>query len=388
MTSVHQPAARKVAPRTASAFTAAGLDSMLAPRLDSIIITALVGGAAPGAAIAVGRNGHIAYTGGYRSLDWNDSTSAGVDQNTVYDMASLTKVIATATSAMILEESGQLDIDRTVASYLPELNAPEKAAITVRQLLTHRGGFEAFAALYKTFRGREQYLQQINARPLAYPPGTKVIYSDWDFILTGLIIERITGTTLDAFTAEHIFKPLGMNDTRFLPPVEWKPRIAPTEIDTARGGLLRGIVHDENAWAMGGVAGHAGLFSTAHDLSIFAQMMLNGGEYNAVRILKPTTIARWTARQYRESSRTIGWDSPSPNSSAGHYFSPRSFGHTGFTGTSIWIDPEKQLYVILLTNRVNPTRDNQKHVPLRRAVADAVQRAVIGAPLTDWEARQ
>jgi len=311
-----------------------------------------------------------------------------VDENTIYDMASLTKVIATTTVAMMLEESGKLDIDRTVASYIPEFNAPEKATITVRQLLTHRGGLEAFAALYKTYRGRDQYLQQINLRPLANPPGAKMVYSDWDMILTQLVIERITGTTLDAFADEHVFKPLGMNDTRFLPPAEWKPRIAPTEVDTTRGGLLRGIVHDENAWAMGGVAGHAGLFSTAHDLSIFAQMMLNGGEYNGLKLLKPVTIARWTARQGKESSRTLGWDSPSPNSSAGHYFSPRSFGHTGFTGTSIWIDPEKQLYVILLTNRVDPTRDNQKLVPVRRAVADAVQQAVIGARLIDWEARQ
>jgi len=373
---------------TPEPFAAAGLNPRLAPRLDSIITAAIAGGASPGAAIAVGRNGHLAYSGGYGRLDWNDQPSSTVDENTIYDMASLTKVIATTTVAMMLEESGKLDIDRTVASYIPEFNAPEKATITVRQLLTHRGGLEAFAALYKTYRGRDQYLQQINLRPLANPPGAKMVYSDWDMILTQLVIERITGTTLDAFADEHVFKPLGMNDTRFLPPAEWKPRIAPTEVDTTRGGLLRGIVHDENAWAMGGVAGHAGLFSTAHDLSIFAQMMLNGGEYNGLKLLKPVTIARWTARQGKESSRTLGWDSPSPNSSAGHYFSPRSFGHTGFTGTSIWIDPEKQLYVILLTNRVDPTRDNQKLVPVRRAVADAVQQAVIGARLIDWEARQ
>jgi CubicO group peptidase (beta-lactamase class C family) len=163
-------------------------------------------------------------------------------------------------------------------------------------------------------------------------------------------------------------------------------RVAPTEIDSVRGGLVRGKVHDENANAIGGVSGHAGLFSSARDLSVFAQMLLNGGSYGTVRIVKPETLARWTAPQSRTSSRALGWDTPSRGSSSGRFFSPRSFGHTGFTGTSIWIDPERGLFVILLTNRVNPTRDNQKHVPLRRAVADAAQSAILDAPLVNWEA--
>ena len=381
------PSRSRVSRELTASLRSAGLDPLLVPTLDSIVTAAIADGAAPGAAIAVGRNGRLAYLRGYGRLDW-DSSSAAVSDSSIYDVASLTKVVATITSLMLLEEAGRLDIDRTVASYLPGLNAAEKSGITIRQLLTHRGGFEAFAPLWRTFHGREEFLRQINARPLTSVPGTKTVYSDWDFILLGLVVERITGTTLDAFVDQRVFKPLRMNDTRFLPPAGLKPRIAPTEIDSTRGGLLRGIVHDENAWALGGVSGHAGLFSTAADLAVFAQMMLNGGEYNGVRLLKPTTVARWTARQGKESSRALGWDSPSGGSSAGHYFSPRSFGHTGFTGTSIWIDPEKQLFVILLTNRVNPTRDNQKQVPLRRAVADAVQRAVIGAPLVDWESRQ
>jgi CubicO group peptidase (beta-lactamase class C family) len=175
----------------------------------------------------------------------------------------------------------------------------------------------------------------------------------------------------------------------FNPDTSLYSRIAPTEVDTAAGGLMRGHVHgkvhDENAYAMGGVSGHAGLFSTAKDLSIFAQMLLNGGSYNGVRIVKPETLARWTVPQSRESSRALGWDTPSRGSSSGSYFSPRSFGHTGFTGTSIWLDPERGLFVILLTNRVDPTRDNQKQGPLRRAVADAAQKAIVDAPLIDWE---
>lgn len=365
-----------------------GLDTALPARLDKIVKVAIEEAVAPGVAIAVGRHGHIAYMKGYGYIDWNQPGSPAVDTNTLYDLASLTKVIATTTVAMILEEAGQLDINRTVASYLPEFNSPEKAQITVKQLLTHSGGLEAGANIWTYTRGREQYLAQINARPLEYAPGTKMIYSDWDMILLQLVMERITGKTLDVLATEKIFKPLGMTDTQFQPPLSLRPRIAPTQVDEARGGLLWGTVHDENAWAMGGVAGHAGLFSTARDLALFSMMILNGGEgVNGARIVKPATIARWTARQGKESSRTLGWDSPEGGSSAGQFFSPWSFGHTGFTGTSIWIDPEKDLFVVVLTNRVNPTSDNNRHVQLRRDVADAVQQAVLGARIVNWEDR-
>ena len=358
--------------------------SDLRAMLDSIMTAGIQGGAAPGGSLAVGRFGRLVQIAGYGRLD-TAVVSAAVDSNTIYDMASLTKVIATTTAAMMLEEHGLLDLDRTVASYLPALNSPDKSTITMRMVISHRGGFEAFAPLFREFRGREQYLQQINLRPLKSRPGTETVYSDWDMILTQLVIERITGMSLDRFVQEKVFGPVGMKSTMFTPGTDLRPRIAPTEIDTARGGLVWGKVHDENADAMGGVAGHAGLFSTAHDVAIFAQMLLNGGEYGGVRILSPATIARWTARQGKESSRAMGWDTPSAGSSAGHFFSPRSFGHTGFTGTSIWIDPERDLFVILLTNRVDPTRENNRHVPLRRAIADAAQQAILDAPLIDWE---
>jgi len=162
--------------------------------------------------------------------------------------------------------------------------------------------------------------------------------------------------------------------------------VAATQVDSTRGGLIHGEVHDPNAWAIGGVAGHAGLFSSAADLAVFAQMLLNGGSHGSVRILRLETLARWTAPQWPGSSRALGWDTPSGESSAGRHFSPRSFGHTGFTGTSLWVDPERGLFVVLLTNRVNRGGDNQRHVPLRRAVADAAQRAILDAPLVDWEA--
>ena len=364
-----------------------GMSDALNATLDSIMAVGLREHAAPGATLAVGRYGRLVHLKAYGRLD-TATASSPVDVNTIYDMASLTKVIATTTAAMILEEQGQLDLDRTVASYLPGFNAPDKAGITMRMVITHRGGLEAFAALYKTFSGREQYLQQINLRPLKSVPGTEMVYSDWDMILTQLVIEKITGIPLDKFVDEKVFRPLGMKSTMFTPDTSLKFRIAPTEIDTARGGLVWGKVHDENANAIGGVAGHAGLFSTAPDLAVFAQMLLNGGIYDGVRIVKAATVARWTAPQNGGSSRALGWDTPSKNSSSGHYFSPRSFGHTGFTGTSIWVDPTRDLFVILLTNRVDPTRANTRVFALRRAVADAVQQAIIDAPLTDWEARQ
>ena len=365
---------------------AAGLSPALPAHIDSLLNSAIADHAAPAMSVAIGRYDRLIYLHSYGRLTYDD-TAAAVDQHTRFDLASLTKVVATTTAAMMLEEQGRLDIDRTVASYLPEFNAPDKQSITVRMLITHRGGLEAFAPLWHTLKGREQYLDAINSRPLIYAPGTKSVYSDWDFVLMGLIVERITGQPLDAFTAQHIFGPLGMTETGFRPDTAGRRHIAPTEVDSARG-LVWGSVHDENADALGGVAGHAGLFSTAYDLSIFARMLLNGGSVGTVRILAPTTIARWTAAQDAGSSRALGWDTPAPHSSAGRFFSPRSYGHTGFTGTSIWTDPERGVWVVLLTNRVYPTRNNTKLGPLRRAVSDAVEQAVTNAPLIDWESMQ
>lgn len=376
-----------------------GMDPVLSATLDSIVETALAAGAAPGAALAVGRYGRLVHTGAYGRIDAEAGTPAVTD-STLFDLASLTKVIGTTTAAMILEEEGRLDLDRPVHDYLPGLDALDKAGITVRQILTHSGGFIAGAPLWRDAHDQAGFLRMMNARPLAYAPGDSSIYSDWDLILTGMIVERLTGQRLDTFLEQRVWGPLGMRDTGFNPlaPVPlpdgvectaaWRaghpllPRMAATEIDTVYRDLqIHGIVHDENACALAGVAGHAGLFSSARDLAVFAQMMLNGGEYDGVRILKPQTIARWTAPQNGHSSRALGWDTPAPRSSAGDFFSPRAFGHTGFTGTSIWIDPARGLFVVLLTNRVNPTRANSLHVPLRRAVADAAQRAVLDAPL-------
>lgn len=364
-----------------------GMDDALNVRLDSLAAAAIADSAAPAIAIAVGRYGRLVHLRGYGRVDWVPGASLVDADSTLFDLASVTKVVATTTAAAILEDEGRLNLDRPVRDYLPELDDPAKAGITVRMLLTHRGGFEAFAPLYREFRGRIAYLRQINARPLAYPPGTKTVYSDWDMVLMQLVIERITGEPLDGFTQRRVFAPLGMRETRFNPAPTLRQRTAATEVDPVRG-LIWGSVHDPNAFALGGVAGHAGLFSTARDVAVFAQMMLSGGEYGGARILRPQTVARWTAPQNDRSSRALGWDTPSGRSSAGRFFGPRSFGHTGYTGTSLWMDPERGLFVVVLTNRVNPTSENQKHIALRRAIADAAQQAVLDAPLIDWEVRR
>ncbi|MDB4891722.1 MAG: beta-lactamase [Gemmatimonadetes bacterium] len=374
---------------TASPFTV-GMDSTLPARLDSIIRVGIAEGASPGAAVAVGRYGRLVHLRGYGTLDYAPD-SPPVDAATMYDLASLTKVVATTTVAMILEEQARLDIKRPVHLYLPEFDAPDKAPITVEMLLTHSGGLEAYAPLYLTYRGRADYIAQINARPLKSIPGTATVYSDWDMVLLQAVIERITGVPLDQFAAEKVFHPLGMSNTLFNPDTAdaaLRHRIAATAMDTSRGGLLQGTVHDGNAWALGGVSGHAGLFSSARDLATFAQFLLDGGSYDGVRILAPSTITRWTNRQSFLSSRALGWDTPSATSSAGRYFGARSFGHTGFTGTSIWIDPERGLFVVLLTNRVNSHGTSNRHVQLRRDVADAVQSSILDAPLIDWEVRR
>ena len=398
----NRPAVRPVPKLTPANASSVGMAPTLNARLDSIVGVAMKEGAAPGVALAVGRWGRLVHLRGYGRVDVAPD-AAPVTDSTMFDMASLTKVVATTTAAMILEDQGRLNLDAPIRTYLPEIDDSAKASITVRMILTHSGGFEAFAALWREYRGRAEYLKQINARPLAYEPGDSVIYSDWDFVLAGLIVERITGVSLDQFLATAVWQPLGMRDTGFNPlasganPADSActatfradnpllARIAATEEDTVyRHTHVHGIVHDENACALGGVAGHAGLFSSARDAAAFSQMLLNGGQYGGVWLVQPTTLSRWTARQSRRSSRAIGWDTPSERSSAGHYFSPRSFGHTGFTGTSIWIDPERGLFVVLLTNRVDPTRANMRHEALRRDIANAVQAAILDAPMLRW----
>jgi CubicO group peptidase (beta-lactamase class C family) len=293
------------------------------------------------------------------------------------------------TSAMMqLVESGKVSLDAPVQRYLPEWTGPGKEQVTVRHLITHQSGLPAFKQYFKLNVSPDSTLRLFFLTPLDTLPGVRMVYSDIGAILLGKIIERVSGETLDGYLARHVFEPLGMRDTRYRPPAELLARIAPTERDPWRGRLLRGEVHDENAAALGGVSAHAGLFSTAHDLDRLARVYLNGGTLDGVRLARPATIRQFTTVwDSTFSSRALGWDTPSANSSGGHFLARPAFGHTGFTGTSLWIDPQHDLYVMLLTNRVNPTREHSRIAPVRVAVADAAMRALFPATVQAIEAR-
>jgi uncharacterized protein YbbC (DUF1343 family) len=328
--------------------------------------------------VAIGHRGRLARLEAFgRQTYAPDAPPMRVD--TLFDLASLTKVVATTTAAMILVDEGRLDLDARVRDYLPRFVGANKQKVTVRHLLTHSSGIDWWAPLFRELNGKKGYLERIQAMPLVSEPGEKTLYSDLGVLLLGEILERVAGVPLERFVAERLFAPLAMAETRFRPPAELRARIAPTERDEWRGRIVHGEVHDENAFALGGVAPHAGLFSTAGDLARFAQMMLWKGHYDHRRIVARTTVERFTRRAgvVPGSDRALGWDTKSlAGSSAGTLFSPSSYGHTGFTGTSIWIDPERELFVVLLTNRVHPTRENRKIFQVRPAVADAVVRAL------------
>jgi beta-glucosidase-like glycosyl hydrolase/CubicO group peptidase (beta-lactamase class C family) len=334
----------------------------------------------PGGVLAVGYRGELLVHAFGRQT--YDATSAAVTPDTIYDAASLTKAVVTTTLVAMQVEAGRLGLDLPVARYIPEWNDgpnPEwRRSVTLRHLLTHSSGLPAHKDYFLTIHSRREAIANICKEPLEYPPGTKTVYSDLDFMLLGEILERATGMTVDQLARERIFAPLGMANTMFKPQKGLASRIAPTENDaTYRKRLLQGEVDDENAFAMGGVAGHAGMFATAPDLAAFCQMLLNGGIYAHQRLLTRATIAQFTVPQaFAANTRTLGWMAPTTDSSSGHYFSARSFGHLGFTGTSIWIDPDRELFVILLTNRVYPTRANDRITAVRPALHDAVIEAL------------
>jgi beta-N-acetylhexosaminidase len=374
--------------------SALGFDSLALSHVPAFLDT-MVDSAFPGAVVAVGRHGRLALlaaVGHYGSSD-----PRPVEPSTIYDLASLTKVIGLTTACMILVTEGRLDLDAPVQRYLPEFRGPGKDRVTIRHLLTHSSGLPAWRPLFREARDRRTILALVDTTPLDTVPGARYVYSDLGAIVLMQVVERLTGQRIDAYLATHVFAPLQMRATRYLPPRGWRSHIAPTEIDTVfRHRLILGEVHDENAGRMGGVSGHAGLFSDAPDLSRFATWMLGrlsteqaAGSSAApcsVRCISPGVLREFIRRQDLPpgSTRALGWDTPSDSgySSAGSELSRRSFGHTGFTGTSIWMDPERDLFVILLTNRVNPTRANTRLQAVRAKVADLVAGA-----LTDGSGR-
>ena len=338
-------------------------------------------GATPGAAVLVGRHDRIVLDRGFGHLSYQDDAPP-VTSETIYDLASLTKVLVTTTLAMLYYERGLLDLDGPVKDYIAEFHGGDKDQVRIKDLLAHCSGLVWWADLHKRFEGKTpdetkvKYLQAICEMPLNYPPRTRAVYSDLGFILLGEILERIGKEQLDTLAKTCIFEPLGMSETTFRP--RFSDNIAPTEEDEWRGCIVQGEVHDENAFSLGGVAPHAGVFSTARSLAPFPRMLLSGSDGSDKSLLSAGAIKHFTCRAnlVSGSSRALGWDTPGDESSCGHYFSESSFGHTGFTGTSLWIDPEHDVFVILLTNRVHPRRDNQKITALRPAFHDAVMTAL------------
>jgi serine-type D-Ala-D-Ala carboxypeptidase len=332
---------------------------MSALRLDAITRVVRRGiseGGFPGAAVVVGRRGSAVYSQGFGRLSWGaDAPNVSPDRS-IYDLASLTKVIGTTTAIMLLYDEGKIKLDDRVATFFPEFSGGLKDSVTIRHLLTHRSGLPAGRDLWRLAWSPSDAQRLVLDTPLEAPPGLRYEYSDLGADILGFVAERISGMKLDALLNDKVFAPLKMTETFYRVPSAVRFRTAPTATMSVRGYSLQGDVHDENAHALGGVAGHAGLFSTASDLSVFATMMLNKGVYLGTRIISDSTVERFTARA--AGSRALGWDTCYGHNGVGcgRYMSSRAYGHTGFTGTSIWIDPDRDMFVVLLTNRVFESR--------------------------------
>lgn len=345
----------------------------------AVLARAIADSAFPGAYAAVGTADGVIAEYGVGRLDAEDGSRPSA--TTIWDLASLTKVIGTTSAMIQLVGSGRVVLDSPVVRYLPAWRAPGAERITVRHLLSHSSGMPAWRALYKEAATPEEAEQQLFATSPDTLPGVRYVYSDLGFILLGKLVERVSGERLAHYDSAHVFSPLGMVDTRYLPPAALLPRIAPTEQDPWRQKKVRGEVHDENAVRLGGVSGHAGLFSTGQDLARFARMYLRHGTLDGVRVFDSSAVVTFTRLQDSTiSRRALGWETPTGSNSAGSRLSPVAFGHTGFTGTSLWMDPAQGVFVLLLTNRVNPTRENRKIGGVRTALADAVVGALKGEP--------
>lgn len=357
--------------------TAVGMSSERLAKIDHVVERGIAAGGYPGASVVVGRRGAAVWEKGFGRLSWSSNSSAVSADNTIYDLASLTKVVGTTTAIMVLFDDGKVHLDDPVSLYVPTFTGGEKSRVTIRMLLEHRSGLPAGRDLWRIARTPEEARAAVIATPLGCEPGRCYEYSDLGADMLGFVVEAASGEPLDQFLQERVWTPLGMEDTGFRPADSLRTRIAPTETSPPRGYPLRGEVHDENAYALGGVAGHAGLFSTAADLSIFAQMMLNGGEYGGTRIIADSTVALFSTRA--AGTRALGWDTCAGSGSCGKYLGTDAYGHTGFTGTSMWIDPDRDMFVILLTNRVHDARAKRPAkviADVRADLADAAALAV------------
>jgi uncharacterized protein YbbC (DUF1343 family) len=350
------------------------------PAIDALVNAAIAAHKLPGCVIAIGRRDGVVFERAYGQRAIVPAPDA-MTEDTIFDLASLTKPVATASAVMVLAGRGRVDLDAPAARYLPELSRAATRAISVRQLLVHGAGLPIEDPLRDYADGAQAAIAALLAVNPVTPPGQRFVYSDVGYLWLGELVARVSGQPLDAFTRDALYAPLAMIDTRFAPPAALLPRIAPTEVTDDRGApqqLIHGVVHDPRAWRLAGVAGNAGLFSTARDLSRFARMLLGAGELDGVRVLSEQSVARMIApSRIGEAVRTLGWDMHSQYSRPrGSLLSERAFGHGGYTGVSLWIDPERDLFVLLLSNRVHPDHSGNV-IGLAGEIADAAVRAVV-----------
>jgi CubicO group peptidase (beta-lactamase class C family) len=329
----------------------------------------------PAAVVEVGTRTTALWQQAFGSLDY-EPDSAPTQKNTIFDLASLTKVIATTTLTMQLVDRGALALHDPIGKWIPEWRGRDREEVTLRSLLTHSSGLTAWLPFYRDHTGRQEFQHAICSLPLEYSPDTQAVYSDLGFILLGFIVEDAGGASYRA-QATQMLSTLTSSALMFNPPVGLRRSIAPTEHDPWRGRRLIGEVHDENCWALGGAAGHAGLFGTAQAVGDFARAMLAGIKDSDRRLASRDTVRLFVKRSgVATGSRALGWDTMLPTSSCGTQMSPSAFGHTGFTGTTLWIDPAREAYVVFLTNRVNPTRENMGIQRVRPELHDAVLSAL------------
>ena len=345
--------------------------------VDKVINKAIEDKSFPGAVVLVWKDGKTIYEKAFGNYTY-DSSSPKIKTTTIYDLASLTKVVATTTAAMICYDRKLFSLDDKVVKYIPEFGVNGKEYITIKNLLIHNSGLPAWKKFYGRDLKYDDVINEIYSSELEYKTGEKTVYSDLGIITLGKIIEKVSGKSLDVFCKDEIFIPLKMESTFYNPDDSLKKLCAPTETDNYwRMKTLQGEVHDETSAMLNGVAGHAGLFSTADDLAKLMSVLLNKGKVNQKVFIQQSTIELFTKRVSEESTRAIGWDTKSDSgSSAGKYFSKNSFGHTGYTGTSIWADPDRNLFVIFFTNRVYPTRENTKIQKVRPQLHNAVIKSI------------
>lgn len=347
-------------------------------------------GAFPGAAFAVGTPDAMGI--GVAGRQRYDADSPVIEINTIWDLASVSKVVGTTSAALLLHEEGSLDLDATVQSIVPEFEGEGKDRVTVRDLLLHRSGLAAYRNYVNTHSTQEAVRRSILRERLVYPTGTRTVYSCLGFVVLQRVIEAVASRGIDRFLADRLFGPAGMSDAGYCPARSVWPRCAPTEPpepwrakfrsvpipESMPYPFIQGEVHDPVAFCQGGVSGNAGVFASIQDMAAFGLVLVRGGQGASRQIFCSEKLAQWTSRAEARSSRALGWDTRNDESSCGQRFGPKSFGHTGFTGTSIWVDPDRKMFAALLTNRVHPTAANLKITPFRKRFHDAVVDVVSG----------